>query len=690
MKLNNKGFAISTVLYSLLIMVFLIVTLMMGIMASNRKSNRNLVETIEEELNRYNENATNFAFKDGASGEAVSQIYTVPSGQSGWYKIELWGASGGSTTSETGEVRAGGKGAYTSGLIYLAENDEVYFYIGGTTTNSNGGANGGGAGAGKGMGGGGSTDVRIKSGEWNDDQSLRTRLMVAAGGGGAEGFKQGAAGGDAGAVIGRPGQSNIASSDYTNAGYGSQKGPILVNWINLWEKADKCNSGYISKDSDSVSKIKTACGKLGLGGGATNNEGGGGGSGYFGGGAGSSDNSTVAGSGGGGSSFIAGYAGVKYSHQWTEWPGYSEDKYYTETSHFFVNGQMVEGVNEGNGKARIELVSTGTAKPTVKNSKLTNVRYIKSCTFGPTDDPTNVSWAEVAAMQNGTNLAHSNSKGVSSVSNVNISSTEKNQITDDDVDSLYSGSKSASDLACIIIDLGATENIDEIAVYHNPTAVQKKSYGESLEVSPDNSSWTTLIASAGDTLPENTSGVRYTAWDLDYQAHLPNGIYQVQSALSQVSRGLSAVNNNTGQKEDENSDTLYSERHVKLALFGTQDLSQDWAITRIDLGEGSNTYRLVETASNRALQIKDSLGTAGTAVNTSSGYGTSEESGGYGYNWTQWHIISLGDGTYTIKAEVGENCLSTIKNSYNEDSDININVCNNSLQQRWIFKATSF
>ena len=287
-------------------------------------------------------------------------------------------------------------------------------------------------------------------------------------------------------------------------------------------------------------------------------------------------------------------------------------------------------------------------------------------------------------MQNGTNLAYS--IGVSSVSNVSISSTEKNQITDDDVDSLYSGSKSASDLACIIIDLGATENIDEIAVYHNPTAVQKMSHGEILEVSPDNSSWTTLIASAGDTLPENTSGVRYTAWDLDYQAHLPNGIYQVQSALSQVSRGLSAVNNNTGKKEDENSYTLYSERHVKLALFGAQSLSQDWSVTSL----GGDVYRLVETASNRALQIKDSLGTAGTAVNTSSGYGTSEESGEYGYNWTQWHIISLGDGTYTIKAEVGGNCLSTIKNNYNEDSNININVCNNSLQQRWIFKATSF
>ena len=683
MKLNNKGFAISTVLYSLLIMVFLIVTLMMGIMASNRKSNRNLVETIEEELNRYNENATNFALKDGASGEAVSQIYTVPSGQSGWYKIELWGASGGSTTSETGEVRAGGKGAYTSGLIYLVENDEVYFYIGGTTTNSNGGANGGGAGAGKGMGGGGSTDVRIKSGEWNDDQSLRTRLMVAAGGGGAEGFKQGAAGGDAGAVIGRPGQSNIASSDYTNAGYGSQKGPILVNWINLWERADKCNSGYISKDSDSVSKIKTACGKLGLGGAATNNEGGGGGSGYFGGGAGSSDNSTVAGSGAGGSSFIAGYSGVKYSHRWT---GSDEAVYFTENSKIFIDGQMVEGVNEGNGKARIELVSTASkdAKPTIKNSKLSNVRYIKSCTAGTTDDQTTVSWTEIVAMQNGSNLA--SKKGISNATGVSVSSTEKEKITDSDVDTLYSGTKNASSTACITIDLGSTYNLDEIAVYHKPTEINKKSYKESLQVSANNRDWITLISSDGESLPENSSGIRYTAWDPNYQETLPNGIYQVQSALSQVSRGLSAVNNNTGQKEDENSDTLYSERHVKLALFGGQSLSQDWSVTSL----GGDVYRLVETASNRALQIKDSLGTAGTAVNTSSGYGTSEESGESGYNWTQWHIIPLGDGTYTIKAEVGGNCLSTIKNSYNEDSDININVCNNSLQQRWIFKATSF
>lgn len=678
MKLNNKGFAISTVLYSLLIMVFLIVTLMMGIMASNRKANRNLVETIEDELNRYNESATTLAYKDGTTGEAEAQIYTVPSGQSGWYKIELWGASGGTTTSETGEVRAGGKGAYASGLIYLVENQKLYFYIGGTTTNSSGGANGGGKGAGKGMGGGGSSDVRTKSGAWDNDDSLKTRLMVAAGGGGAEGFKEGAPGGNAGAVIGRSGQSNITGSNYTNAGYGSQKGPILVNWINLYEKADKCNSGYISGDANNASKIKLACGKLGLGGAATNNEGGGGGSGYFGGGAGSSDNSTVAGSGAGGSSFIAGYSGVKYSHQWT---GYDETVYFTESSKIFIDGQMVEGVNEGNGKARIELVSTASkdAKPTIKNSKLSNVRYIKSCTAGTTDDQTTVAWTEIVAMQNGSNLA--SNKGISSTIGVSISSTEKKKITDSDVDTLYSGTKNASSTACITIDLGSTYNLDEIAVYHKPTEANKKSYKESLQVSANNRNWTAIISSDGESLPENSSGIRYTAWDPNYQETLPNGIYQLQSALSPISRGLSAINNNTEQQVDENSDTLYSERHVKLALFGAQGLSQNWAVTSL----GGDTYRLVETASNRALQIKESSGAAGTAVNTSSGYGEGE-----GYNWTQWHINPLGDGTYTIKSEVGGKCLSTVINNYNVDSAINIDVCNNSLQQRWIFKSTGF
>lgn len=52
MKMNQKGFAISTVLYGILMMAMLIMTLLIGTMAFSRKSNVDFVNKIEEELNR--------------------------------------------------------------------------------------------------------------------------------------------------------------------------------------------------------------------------------------------------------------------------------------------------------------------------------------------------------------------------------------------------------------------------------------------------------------------------------------------------------------------------------------------------------------------------------------------------------------------------------------------------------------
>ena len=175
-KLNNKGFAISTMLYSLLIMVFLIMALLMGIMASNRQNNKTLINTIEDELNRFSLTSTEFVPNSSSSG----QEYIVPFGQAGWYKIELWGAAGASSSSAQG-----GSGAYTSGIIYLEENTLLFFYVGGKGSGRNGGANGGGAGNGDGRGGGGATDVRLVGGAWNNTDSLNSRIMVAGGGGGA-------------------------------------------------------------------------------------------------------------------------------------------------------------------------------------------------------------------------------------------------------------------------------------------------------------------------------------------------------------------------------------------------------------------------------------------------------------------------------------------------------------------------
>lgn len=655
MKLNNKGFAISTVLYSLLIMVFLIVVLMMSIMASNRKSTNNLVEAIEDELNRYNQTSTIIDYNDSVD----YQTYVVPSGQSGWYKIELYGAQGGSSGSNIG-----GKGAYTSGLIYLKENEKLYFYIGGTTSSKTGGKNGGGSGAGDGLGGGGSTDVRIKSGDWNNQETLKTRIMVAGGGGGANKFKTGSSGGNAGGIVGRSGSSNnITNADYTNAKYGGQTGPEIDNFLNI-NKAENCNSGYIKSDADDVDKIIKACGKLGAGGSATNNNGGGGGSGFIGGGAGSTDTSTTAGSGAGGSSFIAGYSGVMYSYSGTG----TEVTYYNEKDRYFINGQMAEGVNEGNGKAIIKLVSTASQaeKPAIKNTKLQNVRYIKKCTKGTALNKKEFYIAEIVAMKDGINVA----KGKGGTT-----------LTDGNIETMQKFDNSTGEIKCTTIDLGSVYSLDEITIFNNPAGNIDKTYSEQISVSANNSTWTQLIYSENTSVPEYTSGIRYTAWDLDYEAALPaSGIYQIQSALSPNSRGISAINSNTVSSVEQ-----LSTKQASLSVLGDGS-SQNWSIIKNDDG----TYRIIETESNHALQISDMTGSAGAAVNTISEYYSYETSSDY--EWTKWIIEPLRDGTYTIKTKAGsKNCLSTISANYNTSSNINIQNCStDNFAQRWIIKSVNF
>ena len=52
-KLNNKGFAITTVLYSLLVMATLVLFLLIGNLSFERKSTDNFVSDIEDELNQF-------------------------------------------------------------------------------------------------------------------------------------------------------------------------------------------------------------------------------------------------------------------------------------------------------------------------------------------------------------------------------------------------------------------------------------------------------------------------------------------------------------------------------------------------------------------------------------------------------------------------------------------------------------
>lgn len=96
------------------------------------------------------------------------QIFTAPA--VGYYKFECWGAqgSGGPNT---------GRGGYTSGVKRLNEGDTFYIYVGGNQGKQ--GWNGGGISLDNYYTGGGATDIRLVSGEWNDEEGLRSRIMVA-------------------------------------------------------------------------------------------------------------------------------------------------------------------------------------------------------------------------------------------------------------------------------------------------------------------------------------------------------------------------------------------------------------------------------------------------------------------------------------------------------------------------------
>ena len=130
--------------------------------------------------NSFTISSTNYSYKNSA------QSVSIP--HNGVYKLEAWGAQGGSYTKE------GGRGAYASGSIGLKISDSLYVYTGEQYNGTKQAFcfNGGGPGTvstvetnTKMANGGGATDFRLVSGEWNSSPGLASRILVAGGGGGA-------------------------------------------------------------------------------------------------------------------------------------------------------------------------------------------------------------------------------------------------------------------------------------------------------------------------------------------------------------------------------------------------------------------------------------------------------------------------------------------------------------------------
>ena len=193
------------------------------------------------------------------------QMVTLPA--SGRYKLEVWGAQGGSS---------GGVGGYSIGTVYLTENQVLYINVGGAGNGTKGGYNGGGTALTGGYGGGGATHIATKSGLLSTLSSNINNILIVAGGGGGNGAS--GAGGSAGGISGSKGVDGACSNKAGSGGTQTAGGACV-------------DTSYSNK------------GSFGAGGaGKGDNNGGAGGAGLYGGGSGTGGN--CYGGGGGGSSYI--------------------------------------------------------------------------------------------------------------------------------------------------------------------------------------------------------------------------------------------------------------------------------------------------------------------------------------------------------------------------------------------------
>ena len=132
----------------------------------------------------------------------TSEEYTIPA--EGYYKLETWGASGGSVVKAgQPDYNGGGLGGYSCGYLHLNKDDKLYVAVGGageSNSGINGGAGGfnGGAAGGKGAddaranqtggsGGGGATHIAsamVGTGLLSEYVNNKDKVLLVAGGGG--------------------------------------------------------------------------------------------------------------------------------------------------------------------------------------------------------------------------------------------------------------------------------------------------------------------------------------------------------------------------------------------------------------------------------------------------------------------------------------------------------------------------
>ena len=227
------------------------------------------------------------------SGETVfnfdytggEQTFIAP--VSGIYKLETWGAQGGTMSSDI----YGGYGGYSSGVIALSKATNLYINNGGHGKTGIAGYNGGGSASfNGGSGGGGASDITLSSGTLSTFNNKLSEIIIVSGGGGGSAqhteLINSGSGGHAGGYIGGNGYFGTWT---TKAGYGGTQS--TGGSYGLCQDDTVCgeNGGFgkggnlIECDTTHCNNAWQAGGGAGFyGGGSSRHSGGGGGSGYIG------------------------------------------------------------------------------------------------------------------------------------------------------------------------------------------------------------------------------------------------------------------------------------------------------------------------------------------------------------------------------------------------------------------------
>ena len=441
------------------------------------------------------------------------QTYIVPT--DGYYKIEAWGAQGSDY---------GGNGSYTTGIIELKKNTVLYVIVGGINGYNGGNGNDPKGGelssdnttSGSIKYGGGATDIRLTHGDnILESTSLNSRIMVAGGGGSVTNNDSGAKAGIGGTLYGIEGISHLVVIGVENTG-------------NV-----KYNGGGATQTSGGSGATGATSGEFGYGGNfgayTDGHRGSYGGGGYYGGGG-----STWHSGSGGGSSFISGYAGVNAIASVNDRTPTNNTLHYS--GKYFIDSNMEEDINEGNGKAKITYISK--EKPERKNKKLNGIRYIQDCTNG---NSINVGshWVELQAIYQGKNVAKG--KTITAVSNVGTSygTGTITSIVDGDIDSSQY-SEFGESRQCITVDLGQAYDLDEITTWRY--WIDKRTYYKHTTfVSQDNANWINITQ---PTIEESNNGDRISAYEEETEV----SAYVIVNLLPDSSFELNQYNLSTSTK----------------------------------------------------------------------------------------------------------------------------------------------